>query len=69
MGILTWCHSVKKRNPQKIRRRCLGVGYMEAVGVDIQWGCCGNCVDSTWGDKGEFGRVVTVVAKVGTCKV
>ena len=38
MGILARCGSAKKRNPQKILKVVLKLGYVEAVGGVIQWG-------------------------------
>ena len=34
MGVFYLCGSVKKRNPQKIRKGALGGGDMEAVGCE-----------------------------------
>ena len=42
VGIFELCGSVKKRNPQKIRKGALEGGDMEAVGGETAWRCCGG---------------------------
>jgi hypothetical protein len=63
MGIFNLCGSVKKRNPQKIRKEVLEDGDMEAVGCETAWGCCGRWYDSIYEDRSGFGYLGDTVKK------